>query len=68
MGDYDFWIEVTDSDGDSLEHKGGKPSKGTSKDGRLKENKPVTDSTDDAKPAFPGAAAPFKPKKPKSKN
>jgi len=45
-----------------LEEKGGKPSTGTPKDGRLKENQ--GDSGSSAKPSkpapFPGAAKPFK--------
>jgi hypothetical protein len=41
-----------------LAAKGGKPSPGTPKDGRLKENKPPAD-----KKPFPGAGKPF-PKKP----
>lgn len=50
---------------DDLEYKGGKPSKGTEADKRLKENKPGKASAADDKP-FPGAAEPFKPKpKPK---
>jgi hypothetical protein len=40
--------------------KGGKPSRGTGADQRLADNKPKK-----PKPAFPGAAPPIKPKKPK---
>lgn len=50
-----------DDDEPALETKGGKPSKGTSADKRLKDNKPSKASDDDKAP-FPGAAAPFKPK------
>jgi len=52
-----------DSDADvELEIKGGKPSKGTSADKRLKDNKPGKSGSDDDKSPFPGAATPFKPK------
>jgi len=39
---------------------GGRPSKGTPKDRRLAANKPAMKAA--GKRAFPGAAAPFKPK------
>lgn len=50
-----------EDEGLDLETKGGKPSKGTAADKRLKDNKPGKASDDDKAP-FPGAATPFKPK------
>lgn len=61
------WTLEDDYNALGVETKGGKPSTGTPKDGRLKENgggsggsKP---SSDEPKKPFPGAAKPF-PKKP----